>query len=373
MVKDLMPLLRANPRWNQEQENVGHNDILHHENRHAAIEMQTLQNNNMDPFLKRLEAVIDDIDQIASNNKNIETLQKSIWIGVNQIQVEQDKVTLNNTSNESKSIGIKIRDFLRKEQDEIDKREKELLNLEGIQSKAKELHETRLKGTQVAAQSRRFYQEWTKFNNLQVQFRDKIRENMRKQCKIIKADVTENEIETMLDEGNFQGFNFSILVSNERATKQIKEQITELNKRRDQFLNLEKAIEEIRDLFFEMADLVSHQGEMINNIERNVELSVVHVEKGTHQLEVAVIYQRKARKKQIICGVIVIIAIFILVIAVVGFPSSSPDEDDEDNDRELGNPDSKTEPQIITDSPTEPSIQTSFAPPLDPSIEPPIY
>ena len=376
MVKDLMPLLQSNPRWNQEEGNVSHDENLQNGERHALIEMQAIRNNNEDPFFDRLEEIIDHIDQIAANNKQIENLQTSIWIGVNQLQVEQDKTKLSSISNENRSLGNKIRNFLKIEQNEIKRKEQEFLGMEGDSSKAKEIHETRLKGTQVAAQSRRFYQEWTKFNSLQVQHRDRIRENMKKQAKIIKADLTDDEIETMLDEGN-QSFNFSILVSDEKATQQMRERITELNKRHDQFLNLEKAIEEIRDLFVEMADLVYQQGEMINNIERNVEISVVHVEKGTKELGEAVIIQRNTRKNQIICGSLILVVILILVIVVVGFPTSPPDEDEATINIIINSPSEPsldpTEPSI---DPTEPSIEPiepSIEPPLEPSIEPPMY
>ena len=370
-----MPLLQSNPRWNQEEGNVSNDENLQNGEGHALIEIQTIRNNNEDPFFDRLEEIIDHIDQITTNNKLIENLQTSIWIGVNQLQVEQDKTKLNNISSDNRSLGIKIRNFLKIEQNEITRKENEFLGMEGDLSKAKEIHETRLKGTQVAAQSRRFYQEWTKFNSLQVQHRDRIRENMRKQAKIIKADLTDDEIETMLDEGN-QSFNFSILVSDEKATQQMRERITELNKRHDQFLNLEKDIEEIRDLFVEMADLVYQQGEMINNIERNVEISVVHVEKGTKELGEAVIIQRNTRKNQIICGSIILVVIIILVIVVVGFPSSQPEEEETTNII-INNPSEPsldpTEPAI---DPTEPSIEPiepSIEPPLEPSIEPPMY
>ena len=47
--------------------------------------------------------------------------------------------------------------------------------------------------------------------------------------------------------------------------------MNELTERRDQFLDLEQSIVEIRDLFVELADLVYHQGELINNIAHNVE------------------------------------------------------------------------------------------------------
>merc|ERR1712122_185262 len=126
-----------------------------------------------------------------------------------------------------------------------------------------------------------------------------------------------------------------------------------------------------------MADLVYQQGEMINNIERNVEMSVVHVEKGTKELGEAVIIQRNTRKNQIICVSIILLVIIILVITVVGFPSSPHDEEEATINIIINSPSEPsldpTEPSI---DPTEPSIEPiepSIEPPLEPSIEPPMY
>ena len=368
MVKNLLPLIQENPRWNQEGGNSHDNNRnLNNEEGHALIEMQTLSNG--DPFFDRLEEITHQIDQIASNNDTIEDLQRRVWIGVNQDQVEIDRTKLNRISNESRSLGIKIRDFLRSEQNAINKKEKELEEVEDKSTRAKEIYDTEVKGTQIAAQSRRFYQEWEKLNALQSLFRDQMHTHFRRQCKIINANLTNEEIEKLLDEGD-QRLNFSILVSNEKATQHMREQVSDLEKRRDQFLNLEEAIKEIRDLFLEMADLVYNQGEMINNIERNVDVSVVYVKEGTKELEEAVNIKRDTRKHQVICGSIIIAVILILVIIIVGVPTSSSKQSSESTPMK----EETTTQDINLGIPTEPhDIKPSIIPPLEPSIEPPIY
>ena len=360
MVKDLMPLIRSNSRWISENSiHEPRNQNLNHGECHTSINMQTLRNG--DPFFTRLEDIINHIDEIATNNKKIESLQQAIWIGVNQLKVEEDRIQLDKITSKNRSLGIKIRNFLKHEQNEINGKERQLLGLEVDESNVEEIHAIGLKRTQVAAQSRRFYHEWEKFDINKTRWRDIRHEYMRKQCKIISAEVTDEEINTFLDEGN-QSLNFSILVSNEKATQFMKERLTELEKRRDDFWNLEKAIEEIRDLFVEMADLVHHQGEMINNIERNVDISVGYVEKGTKELEEAVIIQRDTRKHQIICISIIIVVIFILVIIVIGVPISSSGDPTESSN--IGQEIENTDITIKDFTPPPPLG------PIEPSIDP---
>ena len=367
MVKDLMPLLRSNPRWTLKNSiHQPNNQNLNHGECHTSIEMQTPQNG--DPFFDRLEDIIRHIDKIAANNNRIESLQQAIWIGVNQLKVEEDRIQLDKITNENRSLGIKIRNFLKHEQNEINDKEIQLLGLEVDESNVEEIHSIGLKRTQVAAQSRRFYHEWERFDVNKTRWRDIRHEYMRKQCKIISAEVTDEEIDTFLEEGN-QSLNFSILVSNEKATQFMKERLTELEKRRDDFWNLEKAIKEIHDLFVEMADLVYHQGEIINNIERNVDTSVGYVEKGTKELEEAVIIQRDTRKHQIICISIIIAVIFILVIIVIGVPTSSSKDQTEPSQigQEIENTDTTIKQDIpeIDDFTPPPPLG-----PIEPSIDP---
>jgi t-SNARE complex subunit (syntaxin) len=66
--------------------------------------------------------------------------------------------------------------------------------------------------------------------------------------------------------------------------------------------------------------LVGEQGDMLNNIEKNVEDAVNHVTETKKQLRQAKEYKTKTRKKKIICGVIlgvVIVTILVVIIVLV--------------------------------------------------------
>ena len=374
MVKDLMPQLQRS--WNQDGRNIntdetssigGRKDtLIEMETRRLVSNMESLST-QLNSFFERLENIVDDIDKVAMNNTEIQKLHEVIWCGVNQRRIEQDKIKLKGIVADSKILGVKIRDFLKTEQGDINKKEKELDNNEVRHASNKDRHELQLKRTQIAAQSKRFYDEWTVYNNLEVSFRDRLKDGYRRQCKTINANVTEDEIEAMLDKGNMEGLKFSILDSSDK----MKDQVDELTKRRDQFLELEQAIVEIRDLFQEMAHLISEQGETINNIERNVEKADEKITVATEDLRIGLNYKQKARKKKIICFVIVISVIVLLVIIVASVPTGNkqkPVEPDEPDETGLfpsfGSIDPSTSTTIAS---LEPVINTDSAP-IMPSI-----
>ena len=82
-------------------------------------------------------------------------------------------------------------------------------------------------------------------------------------------------------------------------------------------LQLEKQIEEVRDLFFDIAGMVQSQGEMVNNIANLVEKANIDVEKGKNELNEAEKSQRSARKKKIILAIILSIVILIVLLVVL--------------------------------------------------------
>ena len=80
---------------------------------------------------------------------------------------------------------------------------------------------------------------------------------------------------------------------------------------------LEKQIEEVAQLFKEIAVLVESQGEMVDNIYQNVLNAEVLVEKGKDNLEQAEKSQKSARKKKAICFIILFVVILIVFLVIL--------------------------------------------------------
>lgn len=55
-------------------------------------------------------------------------------------------------------------------------------------------------------------------------------------------------------------------------------------------------VQELHDMFYDMALLVEEQGEMIDRIEHNVELAAAHVEVGQQNIRRAAEYSRTNRR-----------------------------------------------------------------------------
>ena len=87
---------------------------------------------------------------------------------------------------------------------------------------------------------------------------------------------------------------------------------------REQDINqLAIEIEEVSELFTDLAVLVSTQGEVIDNIQTNIENTNYNIERGTTQLVKTNQYQRKKRKCYYLCGLFFFISMVIIILVIV--------------------------------------------------------
>ncbi|KAL7869167.1 hypothetical protein AOLI_G00131550 [Acnodon oligacanthus] len=171
---------------------------------------------------------------------------------------------------------------------------------------------TRMQRTQHAVLSRDFVEVMGNCNTLQAWYRDRNVERIQRQLKITGNNVTDEELESMLESGQTDVFTQNIL-TDAKATKQA---LNEIESRHDEILKLERSIRDLHDMFQYLAMEVEAQGEMVNRIENNIINSTNYVEKALAETADAVVSDRKSRKKKMWIAICCTILILIIVIAL---------------------------------------------------------
>ncbi|XP_033840611.1 syntaxin-4 isoform X2 [Periophthalmus magnuspinnatus] len=171
---------------------------------------------------------------------------------------------------------------------------------------------TRIQRTQHGVLSKEFVELMGHCNTIQAQYRDRNVERIQRQLKITGTNVTDEELDTMLESGQTDVFTQNIL-NDAKATKQA---LNEIESRHDEILKLEKSIRDLHEMFQYLAMEVEAQGEMVDRIETNIKQSSNYVEKAKENTAKAVTYQAKARKKKMWIAVCLAILILILVISL---------------------------------------------------------
>ncbi|XP_023262634.1 syntaxin-4-like [Seriola lalandi dorsalis] len=170
----------------------------------------------------------------------------------------------------------------------------------------------RMQRTQHGVLSKEFVELMGYCNTIQAQYRDRNVERIQRQLKITGTNVTDQELDVMLESGQTDVFTQNIL-SDAKATKQA---LNEIESRHDEILKLERSIKDLHDMFQYLAMEVEAQGEMVNRVETNIKQSANYVEKAKENTEQAVTYQQKARKKKVWIAICLAILILILVISL---------------------------------------------------------
>jgi len=136
---------------------------------------------------------------------------------------------------------------------------------------------------------------------------------VERQFKIVKPDATAAELKDVVD-GDFQDIFAKHLMTNQHKAAQ--QAIADINDKHQDIVKLERSITELHQLFVDMAVLVESQGELLNQIEHNVEQAVGYVTQGVDELNKASDHQKASRKKMfIICCIVVVIGGIIAAIA----------------------------------------------------------
>lgn len=142
-----------------------------------------------------------------------------------------------------------------------------------------------------------FHEAMNEYNAAEMAQRDNCMTRIQRQAEIVGKEVTEDQIEEMIETGKWNVFSDDLLTDGRTA----RSALTEIENRHKELLELESRIRDIRELFFQLALLVEEQGPMVDNIEANVYATQDYVAKATTQIKKAVKYKKKNPCRQIFC------------------------------------------------------------------------
>ncbi|XP_054997370.1 syntaxin-3 isoform X2 [Sorex araneus] len=234
----------------------------------------------MDEFFAEIEDTRLNIDKISEHVEEAKKLYSVILSA--PIPEPKTKDDLEQLTAEIKKRANNVRNKLKSMERHIEDEE--------VRSSA----DLRIRKSQHSVLSRKFVEVMTRYNEAQVDFRERSKGRIQRQLEITGKKTTDEELEEMLESGNPAIFTSGIIDS--QISKQA---LSEIEGRHKDIVRLESSIKELHDMFMDIAMLVENQGEMLDNIELNVMHTVDHVEKAREETKRAVKYKGQARKNPI--------------------------------------------------------------------------
>uniref|UniRef100_A0A914BUS4 t-SNARE coiled-coil homology domain-containing protein n=1 Tax=Acrobeloides nanus TaxID=290746 RepID=A0A914BUS4_9BILA len=146
------------------------------------------------------------------------------------------------------------------------------------------------------------------FNHTQVEYKQRVSRRVKRQLEMAGEHLSTEEVDQMLDSNSSDIFyrqlnplNFAVKLALEDATN-----------RHNEILNLEQSIRELNEIFQDVFDMVRSQGELVDNIEKNITSATEYTSEARQNVKQAVVYKKSALRKKIICIILAIIVPEIL-------------------------------------------------------------
>ncbi|CAH2321558.1 syntaxin-3 isoform X2 [Pelobates cultripes] len=254
----------------------------------------------MDDFFSQIEEIRQNIEKISESVNETKRLHSVILSA--PLPEQKTKDELENLTLEIKKAANNVRSRLKAMEQSIEQ--------DDMQSSA----DLRIRKSQHSVLSRKFVDVMTKYNEAQVDFRERSKGRIQRQLEITGKSTTDEELEEMLESGNPNIFTSGI-INDSQISRQA---LSEIESRHRDIVRLESSLKELHDMFMDIAMLVENQGALIDRIENNMDESVGFVERAVADTKKAVKYQSEARRKKIMILICCIILVIITASTIGG-------------------------------------------------------
>ncbi|CAH1758145.1 12758_t:CDS:2 [Entrophospora sp. SA101] len=229
--------------------------------------MAQIDQNDVGAFFDEVSSISDMIRKAQANISQIDELH-SRTLGIISDD-ERIKRQLESITSETRGILTQIKDRIKK---------LEVSNLK--QAKSGDIE---VRKAQTSNLRQKFMETLQNYQNVEYQNRQKYRQRMERQYRIVKPQATQEEIDSAID--------------NDDAAK-------------------EALKEELANLFHEMSIIVEAQDQTIVDIEQEATQVSTNMEQGAQHVDQALTSARAARKKKWYCFGISIILLIVLIVVL---------------------------------------------------------
>lgn len=255
----------------------------------------------MDEMFKEAQKIRIWIEEIEEDTKAVKRLHAVVLHSPRTDQATKDR--LEETMGKIRATSVKAKNGIKSLEKQIDGKVSHLLK--------------RMMAIQHSTLSKRYQTAMLDYHNTLVSYKQRCETHIKTQLRIVGTQVgTNEELETLLDKEDTQVFVGNYM----KETQEARQALLDAKCRHKELQQVEKSITELNELFIDVATLIQSQGEIVDQIEYNVEHGVNFVSDGTDEVGKANRYKQKARKKKyllIMCLITVILIIILLIVVKV--------------------------------------------------------
>lgn len=156
----------------------------------------------------------------------------------------------------------------------------------------------RVSRTQYASLSNGFQDAMFDYNEAEMSHRENCKAQILRQMEIVDRPVTAEDLDEMIESGNWYVFNDNIISEGKTA----RSALCQIEKRHQELLDLENRIKGIHEIFLDVALLVEDQGSMLTSIQGNVQKTDEYLQEAIVKLGKAKRHDRNNPFKKMFCS-----------------------------------------------------------------------
>jgi t-SNARE complex subunit (syntaxin) len=176
----------------------------------------------------------------------------------------------------------------------------------------------RIREQQHANLSRKFLNYMKTYQSMQEEYQTQFKTRMKRTIRIVNDKVTEEEVDELISKPEItpQDLYQAELKLTDNQKHTLDATYAEVVDTHNDILELERAMNEVHQLFMDFATILAEQEELIDSIAHNVMKANEYVEKGIDNLKGAKKYQKRSRKVYCILILVIILVLVGVAIAV---------------------------------------------------------
>ncbi|KAK9715907.1 hypothetical protein RND81_06G198000 [Saponaria officinalis] len=174
----------------------------------------------------------------------------------------------------------------------------------------------RTRTTQTVQLKKKLRDKMAEFQTLRENVHQEYREVVERRVYTVTGQRADEEtIDQLIETGNSeQIFQRAI---QEQGRGQVMDTLAEIQERHDAVRDVERKLLELQQIFLDMAVLIDAQGDVLDNIESQVQNAVDHVTTGNTALQRAKSLQKNSRKWMCFAIIILLIIVAVIVVGVL--------------------------------------------------------
>jgi len=236
-----------------------------------------------DPYEDVFNAMRDALDVVEWNTEQIETLRKKAAVETGQIEhkkiVTNVQTIMDETNGKIRNVNASLKGLKERSDQDMSKQDASIAHM----MLANRLNSTSIAIGKIVA----------KFNDTTERFQTSLHGKFARQARIIKADITEEEIDMIMSSPN-PGQCLQQLMEVPDA---MVDRLVEIEERHEGILHIQKGVKEVQEMWQDLSLLIDAQAEMMDQVEKNVAATKNYTEKGVEHVKKAETLQLAARKK----------------------------------------------------------------------------